>query len=185
VGKNNLSLVNAETERIKKQFAGAFEKANKTNPKPADVARLREMLSEHHDLKLWTEYFGIMGVAESFLLQDCPAGAGFAELWRRRLKQMRIDLGAGEAPEIERLLIAHATLCYLRLGLVELRYTAVTKNGCTLAQGAYWDRLLTTAQRRFTRSVESLAKVRALAAVAERARGGRGTLPEARTGTAG
>ena len=83
------------------------------------------------------------------------------------------------------MLIQHAALCWLRFGLLELEVTAHTKGSHTLTAGAYWDRRLTGAQRRFMRAVETLEKVRALSAVAERARGGRGALAETRSGTAG
>ena len=183
--KGNLALVSAETERLRKEFGETFQRANKGQPKPGDVERLRRMLDDHPDLKLWERYIGVMSCAEAYVLQQAPAGLqAFAEVWRPRLANIRKKLGYQDAPEIEKLLIQHAALCWLRLGLIEIQLAGYTRDSHTLASGAYWDRRLTNAQRRFTRAVETLAKVRALAAVAERARGARGTLPAARTGTA-
>ena len=185
-GKGNLSLVTDETGRIKKEFGETFKQANRGGSKPADVDRVRELLDKHADLKLWERYLGVMGCAEAFALQNCPAGLeAFAELWRHRLRELREKLGYADAPEVEKLLISHATLCWLRLAFVEMEFSGNTKGSHSLASGAYCDKRLTNAQRRFDRAVTTLEKVRALTAVAERARGGRAPLPAARTGTAG
>jgi hypothetical protein len=48
-------------------------------------------------------------------------------------------------------------------------HTSKTYESHNTETGLYWDRRLTNAQRRFTRAVESLAKVRALTAAARMA----------------
>ena len=183
--KPNLKLVGDEAERLRKEFAQVFDRANTLKAKPADVARLRELLGRHDDLKLWGPVQSVMQAAEAALLVYPSITPGVALCWRERQVAMRGDLGWAEATPAERLLIRHVTICYLRLGLVELEHTQHTKGSHTLTAGVYWDRRLTAAQRNFTRSLESLARQRKLQAEAERARGGRGALPEARTGTAG
>jgi hypothetical protein len=45
-------------------------------------------------------------------------------------------------------------------------HTSKTYESHNTETGLYWDRRLTNAQRRFTRAVESLAKVRTLSAAA-------------------
>jgi hypothetical protein len=61
-------------------------------------------------------------------------------------------------------LIQHAALCWLRLSIVELRYTNVMRQSITLTLGAYWEKRLTAAQKRFNRAGESLERVRMLSA---------------------
>jgi hypothetical protein len=63
---------------------------------------------------------------------------------------------------LEQLLIQHAALCWLRLTLAELAYSSVMKQSITLTLGAYTEKRLTMAQKRFTRACETLTKVRKL-----------------------
>ena len=58
----------------------------------------------------------------------------------------------------------HTTLCWFRLSMLELRYTSVMRKSITLTLGAYWERRLTAAQKRFNRAYESLERVRKLSA---------------------
>lgn len=58
--------------------------------------------------------------------------------------------------------LKQAALCWLKLSLVELSYSSVMKQSISLTLGVYWEKRLTSAQRRFTRSCETLARVRKL-----------------------
>jgi hypothetical protein len=62
------------------------------------------------------------------------------------------------------MLISHAVLCWLQRGFIELKYSHVIAEGVTLAQGRTWDRRVSLAQRRFTRSLTELVRLRALTA---------------------
>jgi hypothetical protein len=75
---------------------------------------------------------------------------------------LKKDLGSEGAPLLEQLLIQQAALCWLKLNLVELGYSNTMKQSITLTLGVYWEKRLTAAQRRFTRSCETLARVRKL-----------------------
>jgi hypothetical protein len=87
---------------------------------------------------------------------------------RHGAELLKQELGYGEAPAAERVLIDHAVLCHVRLGMVEHLYSRNTSNRMDVAE--HWERRLTMAQRRFTRAVMTLARVRALLARAEQAR---------------
>lgn len=87
---------------------------------------------------------------------------------RHGAELLKQELGYGEAPAAERVLIDHAVLCHVRLGMVEHLYSRNTLNRMDIAE--HWERRLTMAQRRFTRAVTTLARVRALLARAEQAR---------------
>ena len=65
---------------------------------------------------------------------------------------------------MERLLIEHVALCWLRVQKVEGGYTAfMTQPEVVIAQADWWERKLTAAQARYVRAVESLARVRRMA----------------------
>lgn len=75
---------------------------------------------------------------------------------------LKKDLGSEGAPMLEQLLIQHAALCWLRLALAEIAYSGMMKGSITLTLGLYMEKRLTIAQKRFTRSCETLTRVRKL-----------------------
>jgi hypothetical protein len=85
-------------------------------------------------------------------------------LWTLQAQEFKDDLGYRTAPPLEKALIQHAALCWLRLSIMELRYTNVMRQSITLTLGAYWEKRLTAAQKRFNRAGESLERVRMLSA---------------------
>jgi hypothetical protein len=151
--------------QIRDRFFELIHKTNKDNPRPADVAEMRQMLRDHHGLQLWRMISGIAeGVELTMLSQASYLTPPVRECWSERLKQIRADLGLKDAPATEQLLISHVALCWLRLNMVEHGYTSNTSGEHSLKSGIYWEKRLTAAQRRYTRAVETLAKVRTLTA---------------------
>jgi hypothetical protein len=92
-------------------------------------------------------------------------------------REFKDDLGHRTAPPLERALIQHAALCWLRLSIMELRYTNVMRQSITLTLGAYWEKRLTAAQKEVQPGVRVVrAGAEALAPCTQGAdqRGGRG-----------
>lgn len=163
--KANLSLVDPkdETEKIKKLFDELLQKTNKTNPKDADVDALRKLLRDHPDMKLYDRIAGIMTQAEGFIFAKGPLSPGLNAVLSEKQDALREDLGYKEASEMEKLLIFHASVCWLRLAQAEFWYSNVMKSDASLRVCEYWERKLTTAQKRFTRACETLERVRLMA----------------------
>ncbi len=155
----------ANDEQIAQRFLELVRQTNKEKARPADVEELRKMLSEHRALGLWRTVGGIAQAAELTMLSRASfLTPALRECWSERLRQTRLNLGFKDAPEAEQLLISHVALCWLRLNLVEHGYTSNTSGEHTLTAGIYWEKRLTATQKRYTRAVETLAKVRALTA---------------------
>jgi len=76
------------------------------------------------------------------------------------LEDLEKQLGYELAPPLERLLIENILNCWLQYHMVENNYTTVMSGSTTLERGAYWDKRLSVVQRRYLRSIETLAKVR-------------------------
>jgi hypothetical protein len=167
----NLKLANAADEQIRKQFGEVFAKANKNDPKPADLKAVRAMMGAHPDLELWRHYVSPMRAAEGYVLSNAPMPEATMQVWCQRQASIRKELGYDDAPPLEKLLIEHVTLCHLRLAVVEIQHTQYTlaAPSCALTAGVYWDRRLSAAQRRLARAAVQLARVRKLTAEAERA----------------
>jgi len=154
------SLIPGTAKQVRAKFKDLLAKTNKERPRPQDVKALSELLYGHKSLELWRTVSSAGAMAEIVVVENASAVPGVKECWKHRLQQLKKDLGCDEAPLLEQLLIQHAALCWLNLSLLELRYSYVMKQSITLAVGLYWEKRLTAAQRRFTRSVETLTRVR-------------------------
>jgi hypothetical protein len=153
---------------VRQRFRALFDKVNEARGPASEreVERVREMFREHKDLELWRCIPGPGQAPIDYLLQQRMAGAAMSEAWRERVEEMRRDLGYKESPAAEQMLISHIVLCWLQLAFIELKYAYVIHEGMTPAQGRLWDRRVSMAQRRFTRALTELARLRALTAAA-------------------
>lgn len=80
------------------------------------------------------------------------------------LDMLAKQLGYDDAPPIERLLIDHILTVRIRLIHAEHSYNHyVVNQAITVQMGMYWDNVLSSAQARFIRAIEALARVRRLA----------------------
>jgi len=153
-----------EIAKIRDQFFDVFKRANKNDPRPADVEKLKKMLREHADLNLWRDVSGLAKAAELMLLSHDSIHGGLRHVWSHRLEEMRKELGWKDAPQMEQLMISHAAICWLRLNMLEIFAASILNQSVTLPQGMFWERRLELAQRRFTRALESLARLRMMTA---------------------
>jgi hypothetical protein len=82
-------------------------------------------------------------------------------------EQLKQELGFDDAPASIRILIEHAVLCHVRLGMIEHLYSRMDSQRIDVIE--HWERRLTLTQKRFTKAVTTLAQVRALLTRAETA----------------
>lgn len=160
--KGALKLVTAEAQDVEKRFRDLYDSTNKqTGAKESDAIALRDLMGDNAGEKLWRRIPGPLRVAEEFALEHSPGiTPGVVECWRLRPAETRHDLAGVNPSEVESLLAQHASLCWLRLAGVELLYTSKLGTSHTLTLGAYYDKRLTMAQRRFTRACETLERDR-------------------------
>jgi len=78
------------------------------------------------------------------------------------VEAMRRDLGYEKASALERGLIEHIVMCWLRLCRAERLYTQWTAKEWHYDLGDAQDRMLSAAQSRYLRAVEALARMRRL-----------------------
>jgi hypothetical protein len=135
--------------------------ANKEKPKPADLDRLRDYLIEHPEE---SEKAGNLArhVQVSILDTAFKHAQGMEMVVTTHCRELRANLGYEDAPQLERLLIDHIIVCWLRLYDVELRYESIRKDNPTITQMQHWEKRLRAAQRRYLRAIETLARVRRL-----------------------
>src|SRR5690606_35622323 len=92
------------------------------------------------------------------------SSVSFKECAEKYIQEMKIELGYETSTFVEKMLIDEIVMRWLRLQTVENQHHHNTKGNHTLTSGIYWDKRLSSAQRRFTRSIETLAKVRKMIA---------------------
>lgn len=143
-----------------------FEAINKPNPSEADQKTFRDMLKEQPEI--WRQTTDLAAKLEEKIFGEmCSTSYGAKEAFRKRLAAMRDNLNWKDSSEIEKILIEQVCLNWLRLNILEeLHHTKTTGNHSS-EHGMYWDKRLNSAQRRYLRACESLAKVRKLLAEAE------------------
>ena len=143
------------------EFRALFTRTNKENPKREDLMALRKALKE-------TELWRLAGeMAEHTIAQIIDrAGRGNAfliESLREGVRRQRIELAENQDGPLERLLIEQVVVAWLALNTIQHSYDAILEQGSTIRRIDLWERRLGGAHRRFTRSCESLARVRKLA----------------------
>ena len=143
------------------QFLEVLDKANKEKPNPEAMKALRRMLDESPEL--WRFAGDLAHQACLNTIEKINATPPIKESLRRGVGALKKELGYGEAPQLERLLIEQVVMCWLRLNLAEHQYTNAMQESITLTLGMYWEKRLSAAQRRYTCAVETLARVRKLA----------------------
>jgi hypothetical protein len=143
------------------QFLTLFQKANKDKPRPEDVRKLREALSQSPSL---VEYAGSMAIqSRQALLNSTKMTAAAREILDAGANHLAEELGYSNASKLEQLLIEQIVTCYLRLHLWEYIYHAQSgSENLRLSQVKDWESMIATAQKRFFRAIETLVRVRRL-----------------------
>lgn len=145
-----------EVDEVKRIIALHHE-VDKKNPKAEDLEEFRKGLIQNPAL---LRTFGDMVTQAEFrLIEALNLSKSSKEAMRLHGGNIRRDLGYSTASPLEKMLIDHVTLCWLRLSIVELKHVNNTRGSTDIPQADFWDRALSAAQRRYLRAVESLARV--------------------------
>lgn len=138
-----------------------FKATNKNDPKPADVEALRTLLDE--DPAIWQRAADLaVNVQNSILEGSFGKSAFLCEIMKKKLRDLRDQLGWEQATMLEQIAIRHVCLCWLNLNITEQLANQNLSDRHSTESGLYWDKRLTGAQKRHLRAVETLAKVRKL-----------------------
>ncbi len=84
---------------------------------------------------------------------------------RLKMAEIKMGLGYESAPELERLLIDEIAMCWLRIGEAEAMYSQIMSGTHDADKAMYAERRLSACHARYTRSCESLARVRRLSGI--------------------
>lgn len=133
---------------------------DKKKPAAGDVSALRNFLEAHPGV--WRITGDLAEQANLIMIEDMQAPTAMKEALKVGLSAMAAELTQPGDGELEKLIIRQIVGCWLRLSYVEYVYNRNTVAGVNIRQGDHWERRLSSAQRRYLRAVESLARVRRL-----------------------
>jgi hypothetical protein len=157
-------------KRMAKQKATALAKTeepeilvrnNRADRTPEDVEALRKLYEAKPELR---RFFGNgLEMAFANLLAQAKLPLYEQDAIKLQAKEMRAALSEPDDSPLVTMLISHALLCWLRLGIIERGYTcALFNDNRTIKTALFWEKQLSAAQKRFTRAVECLARTRKL-----------------------
>jgi hypothetical protein len=125
----------------------------------ATLPVLREMLKEPAAMELCGN---LAAHAERLLIRKFAGkDLTLSEGLRRKMDSLRVELGGAAPTPLERLLVERIVACWLHLYHLETIYAG--KESITLQMGAYYQRSLSAAHKRYLSAIKTLAVVRKLA----------------------
>lgn len=133
---------------------------NQTNePDPQDTARLRQLASGMPD-----DFFALLNPVGNQLIGMISGGNGMIQaLMLAETDRLKQQFGYDAAPPLERIMIDNILTLLLRLRHAEVMYNqAVANQTGSVREATYRDKLLNSAQMRYLKAIEMLAKIRRL-----------------------
>lgn len=160
-----LANVPAGTSAVAPSFASAIaliqKNLNTEKLSKETLAELRRALNEYPNL--WRVAGDLALQARERMIDRAVKQPVAREMLSAGLKAMEDELGREGAPMMEKLLIDQIIVCWLNMYTVQQYYENNMAGSLSLAQADYWERRLTSVQRRYLKAIETLAKVRKMA----------------------
>lgn len=131
------------------------------NPDKKDLQELRVYLEDKPNL--FRAVIDLAKIVQDKLIEDIiqqPAGQVGIEA---QINNIRIEMAYDQSPILECLLIDNIINCWLRLQWVEIQLSGQSsKDQMSIRVVEYWEKRLSSSQRRYLRVCETLARVRKL-----------------------
>lgn len=135
---------------------------DKGNPKPEDLKLLRQEMDDKPEV--FRSIGNIQRNVFSEIFREVIISAFQRECAERYIEEMKIELGYQNSTFVERMLIDEIVMRWLRLQNMEIYHKNATSISHNTEQGMYVEKRLDMAQKRFLRSINTLAKVRKMIA---------------------
>ena len=138
-----------------------LKKVLRPKPKPEDMSVFRQLLDRHPEVV--KRFVDITEHAFDAMLKPMAGdSAATLEILKRQRRVKQAELGYSTASPLEKLLIDAVVMAWVGFTDTQRRASNVWSESHTLTVGEYWDKRVSTAQRRYLRAVESLARIRRL-----------------------
>lgn len=158
--KQHIELA-AENPELFHEARALIRKVDKEKPSKDDVVALGAFLFDHPEY--WRLAGDLAEQATLTIVDGMQATKAVKESLMVGLHQTAAELTQPGDGALERLIIWQIVGCWLSLSYVEYVLGRNTVEGnFNIPQGTYWEKRVTSAQRRYLRAVETLARVRRL-----------------------
>ena len=147
----------AERRKALQRLEELIESLNKESPSEEDVSELRDLFRENPGM--WKMVSAAQNAADRMVSSASEDPRVQAVLWAN-YEGVKRELGYVSAPGMDRLLIEHVALCWLRLQCLEQRYGNVMHQSITLVLAQHYEKRLSATQQRYLRACQSLARIR-------------------------
>jgi len=143
-------------------FSAIYRRCQSPDATTKDRAKLRQMLDRKPDG--WRVIGDVLINARTKFIESMNANAASKEIVDHSCDQLRRGLTLDGDGQLEKMLVEAAVLAWLRLGIVEQEYSNALycDNGYSFERGAFWEKRLSAAHKRFASAVVNLARVRKL-----------------------
>ena len=139
----------------------AMRKIDKGKPTKEDRAEVARILRETPGV--WRVAGDLAEQANKQMIHKMSAPTSMKMSLETGLTELAAELTQPGDGALEKLIIGQIVGCWLRLSFVEYSLSVGSAGGSfNMAQGAYWEKRVSSAQRRYLRAIESLARVRRL-----------------------
>jgi len=128
------------------------------NPDKKDLRELRRWLDDKPGL--YKIVFDFNDVIRGKILDNVVTQRPARMAIDKNVEDLKQGMLYDQSPVIEKLLIDQVINAWLRLQWAEFFYTQNTEGRHSMSEGEYWGKVLNSAQRRYLRAVETLARVR-------------------------
>ena len=148
-------------EIAKTEFWELIKNTNKENPDPKDVDQLRLALQIDPEL---IEVAGRLAQqSRQVLLNKSQITGASKEIAMAELERLESKFNYQTSNPLEKLIIDQILTSYVRLFIWEFTYHSLCNSSAiNLKSAEQWEKLISSAQRRFLRAIESLARVKKL-----------------------
>lgn len=149
----------SKKEKIK-HLAQLIVEAGGKQPSKAAVKALDKFLEDNPDV--WGEVSNMAETVTGALIEKiCAGNPAMSSIRTKECCRIVEELGYADSSAVEQLLIKQIIMCWLRLWWTEFYATQFTMAAnYNMKVADHWEKKLTYAQKRYTRAIESLARVR-------------------------
>jgi hypothetical protein len=145
-------------EIVYDRFKFLYKRVNKEKPSKEDVLALQEFLVQYPAIIEDINHLPKL-VMEEFIELLYPKQST-RELIRAQLDRYKQEYGYESMQPDQRMLVDNILLCWLRLNYAEGCLNQYYQYGSEFGDFEFWDSRVSSAQRRFTRAVETLNRIK-------------------------
>ncbi len=147
-------------ELTRTDIADLLQRCNVAKPKPSDLAALELFL--RNSTQATMSALGTPAQVDA-IIDGTDNTPGVKLVMKAEVRRLADELGYYTCPPMERALVGHIVVCWLRVQILEHRLTGLTSQTHERREVEHIDRRLIAAQARYIRAMSLLTKMRALA----------------------